>query len=219
MKNIIITIFLFYMFGDLRAQTVYMMYDAFGNRLTKSLIGTNPNPVITGTPTSVCKGQNVQLNATGGTTYIWSNGKTGSTVSFIADSTRTYLVTAYNTTGCSAIAYYEVTVNNCSVFSRVASNDLSQSLTAVDEKENADWNLYPNPAINGTNVNLRGDQIDKVVVSVYDDLGRKLANRTVIGKTVNIVPLEKSIFPTSGIYLIQVTYNKKTATKKLLVTY
>ena len=201
------------------AQTINLTYDAFGNRLTKSRIGTNPNPVITSTSSAVCKGQTVQLNATGGNSYVWNNGRTGSTLSINADSTKVYSVTAYNTEGCSAVAFYKLIVSPCSLYSRVGNNERIQSPVMIKEEKDADWSLYPNPTSNGTTVHLVEGHLDKVVISVYDALGRKLVSKTPTGKMGYNVPLEKSLFPISGIYLIQVNYNEKTTTKKLWVTY
>ncbi len=52
-------------------------------------------------PLSFCAGGNVQLNATGGTSYLWSNGATSS--STIVSQSGNYSVIATNSNGCTAV--------------------------------------------------------------------------------------------------------------------
>ncbi len=57
-----------------------------------------PYPVITPAGlTTICPGDSVTLNASGGSTYVWSTGQTGSSIN--ADSQGIYSVTASNTCG------------------------------------------------------------------------------------------------------------------------
>ncbi len=49
----------------------------------------------------ICPGGNILLQASGGISYKWSNGYTGSTYNGIIDSTTTIRVIAYNSFGCS----------------------------------------------------------------------------------------------------------------------
>ena len=48
-------------------------------------------------PTSICQGDSVQLTASGGTTYLWSNGSTSTTIS--ANAAGTYTVAVSNNCG------------------------------------------------------------------------------------------------------------------------
>ena len=65
---------------------------------------------------TVCPGTTVSLTATGGSSYAWSNGLTGSNVSFVTSNTSatavttTYSVTVTGTAGCTALASADVTV-------------------------------------------------------------------------------------------------------------
>jgi gliding motility-associated-like protein len=65
-------------------------------------ITVNPPPVITVTPDQkVCEGTSVTLTATAsGSTYLWSNGATTSSITVTPGSTTTYTVTASN--GCES---------------------------------------------------------------------------------------------------------------------
>ena len=54
-----------------------------------------PNVQISASgPTSFCQGSSVQLNATGGSTYLWSTGQTGSSISVSGSGTYTALATS-----------------------------------------------------------------------------------------------------------------------------
>jgi hypothetical protein len=81
-------------------QTIHIVYDAYGNRLSKSITGTYPQPVLTG-DTEKCKGDTARLYVSGGTNYVWSTGSTQNSIAFRADSTKLYSVTAYNSLGCA----------------------------------------------------------------------------------------------------------------------
>ncbi len=59
----------------------------------------NPTPVISGN-TSVCPGTGTILTAGGGTTYVWDNGSTTTSITVSPSSPTTYIVTA-NTNGCT----------------------------------------------------------------------------------------------------------------------
>ncbi|PLX07916.1 MAG: hypothetical protein C0594_06270 [Marinilabiliales bacterium] len=62
-----------------------------------------PNPVANaGGDTSVCAaGTHIDLQATGGDTYLWSNGDSGSQINIQVNSTQTYTVTVTNQFGCT----------------------------------------------------------------------------------------------------------------------
>ncbi len=61
--------------------------------------------------TTICQGQSTVLTATGGSTYVWSNGSTSQDIAVFPNYTTTYAVTAYNSFGCSSTASATVTVN------------------------------------------------------------------------------------------------------------
>ncbi|CAN1544636.1 Secretion system C-terminal sorting domain [Flavobacteriaceae bacterium] len=75
-------------------------------------VNVNPLPivVITGT-NSICPGQTVTLIASGGNSYLWSNGSTSSSISVNPLVNTTYSVTGTNTYGCSSTSSKTITVN------------------------------------------------------------------------------------------------------------
>ncbi|MFN3916687.1 MAG: LamG-like jellyroll fold domain-containing protein [Flavobacteriales bacterium] len=80
--------------------------DTNGCSNTSSAVNTiensNPTPVISANgSTTFCNGDNVILDASGGTSYLWNTGAT--TASILASQSGTYSFTAYNGT-CSAVS-------------------------------------------------------------------------------------------------------------------
>ncbi|MBP5557532.1 MAG: T9SS type A sorting domain-containing protein [Bacteroidales bacterium] len=67
-----------------------------------------PVPTISGN-TSICQGTTTMLTANGGTSYLWSNSSTSTSIS--VGTAGMYTVTATNAQGCSAAASTYVTVN------------------------------------------------------------------------------------------------------------
>jgi len=73
---------------------------------TKVVVGldTTLNIVITGSD-SICNGQSVTLNASGGTTYIWSTGSTNSSITISPTTNTTVLVTGITGICTESISY------------------------------------------------------------------------------------------------------------------
>lgn len=72
------------------------------------------------------------------------------------------------------------------------------------------FNLYPNPVRNGV-VSIQTKTNQPIQVNVFDVLGKQVLSRTVSSNTLNVSSLK------AGIYLVQVTENNTTSTKKLIV--
>lgn len=69
-------------------------------------------PIITITGTnSICNGSSAQLTATGGFSYIWSNGATNQAITINPTTSTNYSVTGYDANGCSNIGTTSLTVN------------------------------------------------------------------------------------------------------------
>ena len=76
-----------------------------------------PSVTVTSSETAVCAGTQIELAATGASTYSWSNGETGSPIFVFPLDTTTYQVFGSNEFGCVDTA--EVTIE---VFPRTAVN-------------------------------------------------------------------------------------------------
>ena len=88
-------------------------YDTNGCHSTSSkLVNVDPLPVISvsGVKT-ICAGQSTTLTATGGTTYQWSNGETGNSITVMPAASQAYVVTVTNAHGCTSSLETQVTVN------------------------------------------------------------------------------------------------------------
>ncbi|WKK66824.1 T9SS type A sorting domain-containing protein [Lutimonas zeaxanthinifaciens] len=69
--------------------------DTFGY-INKGIFNQPPTPEITadaGEDQSICQGQSATLTASGGSTYLWSNGETTQSITVNPDETNTYSVT------------------------------------------------------------------------------------------------------------------------------
>ncbi|MFM7671378.1 MAG: beta strand repeat-containing protein, partial [Bacteroidota bacterium] len=60
---------------------------------------------------TICAGASVTLTASGGTSYLWSNGATTAAITVSPTSTTNYTVTVTNANGCSATTNTTITVN------------------------------------------------------------------------------------------------------------
>ncbi|MFM7747127.1 MAG: beta strand repeat-containing protein, partial [Bacteroidota bacterium] len=75
-----------------------------------------------GQDVSICPGGSAALTATGGDSYLWSNGATSSVNSVSPSITTTYTVTIFNSAGCFTIDSVTVTVSSGSSI-QIASGD------------------------------------------------------------------------------------------------
>lgn len=84
-----------------------------------------------------------------------------------------------------------------------------RNLSIVDNFSNG-FNLYPNPTSIGV-VTIQTKTNQPLQVSVFDVLGKQVISKTVLDNTLNVSNLK------SGIYLVQVTQEGSTSTKKLVI--
>jgi gliding motility-associated-like protein len=85
--------------------------DGCTNTATISII-VHPKPIINTSPdTSICLGEQIQIQATGATTYNWNTGQTVSSFSLSPSNTQTFQVVGSNDFGCSDTASFEVIVH------------------------------------------------------------------------------------------------------------
>jgi gliding motility-associated-like protein len=92
----------------------------------------SPTPIATASPTAVCLGGSLMLNASGGATYSWNNGLgTGEAKTVTPSSSATYTVTVTNIQGCSAIATVAVQVYPVPVANAGPDQEICQHQSAV----------------------------------------------------------------------------------------
>ncbi len=129
-------------------------------------INVSPNPIVlaNSTKTAICKGEFTSMNASGASTYSWTNGSTGASVSISPTITTNYTVTGTNANGCSGQASIQLKVNNClSVFESILKDGIS---------------IFPNPS--------SGD----FVIQSESQMNLSLVNQ--LGQNVTLIELNSS---------------------------
>ncbi len=85
-----------------------------------------------------------------------------------------------------------------------------QATAGIKENKISGLKMYPNP-LSGNILNITSDANAAKTVAVYDVLGKQVINTITANGTVNVSGL------TSGVYIVKITEEGKTATKKLVV--
>lgn len=103
--------------------------------------GTNLTPIITGN-TSICSGSFTILSASGGSSYVWSNGATLANI--LTTTAGTYTVTITNSSGCTGTGSTTVMVSPSPTVSILGNtsicNENSTILTAIGNGTSYLWN-------------------------------------------------------------------------------
>lgn len=96
----------------------------------------------------------------------------------------------------------------------VSTNDSPGVLQAVvlSNEENAigEFNLYPNPVTSDI-LMITSAKNNAKQVTIFDMLGKQVLSKTLVDKTLDVSSLQP------GVYIIKITEDKKTATRKLVV--
>lgn len=92
---------------------------------------------------------------------------------------------------------------------KITTNIMEYNLASASFSQIDGLKLYPNPAKNNLYIEttLNGD----INVSIINMLGKEVVNTKVINNTINVSNL------TSGIYIVKITEEGKTSTKKLII--
>lgn len=159
-----------------------------------------PNPTITAVShkTLICRRESVKLDASGGMSYVWSNGTAGNQATVSPQSNCHYTVTGTDTNGCVNTATVQVKVSSC---------------TGIDE-----WNdpvntlfVYPNPS--------SGD----LTVRFHHALQLNLVNE--LGQIVKSIFLSESenysieiTDLTKGVYFLTGEIDGKPSSRKILIS-
>ena len=98
--------------------------------------------------------------------------------------------------------------NGGALFSPGQEND--DPTLSVNQFDTTKFSIYPNPTNTGF-VNISSATSDVISVKVYDMLGKQVKNETLTNSTLNVSNLK------SGIYLVKITQNEASSTKKLVI--
>lgn len=91
---------------------------------------TPPTATISG-PLSVCPGDTAVLTASGGSTYLWSNGGNSASITLLPGSIGTYTVTVTNNEGCTSTASHTLSSSASLVPSISGPNAICQGASAT----------------------------------------------------------------------------------------
>lgn len=87
---------------------------------------------------------------------------------------------------------------------------VNNSVASVKENKISDLKMFPNP-LSGNILNITSNADAAKTVAIYDVLGKQVVNTVATNGTVNVSGL------TSGVYIVKITEEGKTATRKLVV--
>jgi hypothetical protein len=88
--------------------------------------------------------------------------------------------------------------------------DVVPQTAKVNQNDIAGLSIYPNPVSNGT-LYINTDANDERNVAIFDVLGKQVLNVTTSASAINVANLN------GGVYIVKVTENGKTATRKLVI--
>ncbi len=149
-----------------------------------------PTPVIAASTDTVCKGDSIKLNGSGGVTYRWSSGKTTTTIWVKPDTTATYYLYAFSG-DCEDSTKITLYVKPITTLSVTALNDTVcpkgiSTLTATGSGGNVRYKWSNGATTSSINVS---DTITKTyTVTVYGACDSVKKNIT-----VTVVPLDKPV--------------------------
>ena len=162
----------------------------------------NPNPNATASVSSVVyEGLDVQLLASGGTSYSWSgpgnysSAEQNPIIKRISKSIHagTYVVNVTDANGCKANAQTELKI---------------ETALANDQESNTDFKVYPNPASDKIQIvtGLEGE----ATIQLYDATGKEISTQTFFRQT--IIPVRNL---SRGTYFFIIQQKDKKTTGKV----
>lgn len=121
-------------------------YFCYGNGSTTVTINS-VTPIVNAIPSTICEGNSATLNASGGTSYIWYNGATTTSIVVSPTSLTIYSVTVTDGIGCSQSGNISISVNALPSTPTVMAN---MSVLASSSSTGNQWYLNGNPISGAT---------------------------------------------------------------------
>ncbi len=178
-------------------------------RTSADNFGANLGVISVGPATTDGTEPNPALSTQSGNIFFYntdvSTGQNGSTitVSTITEMTEPLTVRFY---GWNA----EAITGNFSIDDVAFTGTVVSETAGVNESAIAGLKVYPNP-LKGNVLNITSDANATKTVAIFDVLGKQVVNTKTAGTSINVSNL------TSGVYIVKITEEGKTATKKLVV--
>lgn|GEM_PF-3265405 len=90
---------------------------------------------------------------------------------------------------------------------------VNAATASVDEVFKSSLRIYPNPLNNIKILNIESAEIGAKNISIYNVLGKKISSKTLFSneKSINLRAIK------SGVYVIKIVQDHKTATKKIII--
>lgn len=119
---------------------------------TEATVVVHPIPNVIATTSGICPGDDATLTASGASTYNWSTGQTGSSITVSPSNTTTYSVTGTSAYGCINTATVTVTVFDAPVTSHISitndhcnsnTGEISFSYTGGTAPVDINWDTSP----------------------------------------------------------------------------
>jgi hypothetical protein len=143
----------------------------------------------------VCAGDQVVLQGSGGSSYLWSSGSSVSTTTVFPSATAVYTLTALSTESCQATKSHTVEVKDC---------------TALPQYPDAEFTVFPNPAQDRVHIVTGGP----AHVVLFNQLGQEAASFTVDSAGEHALSVREM---PAGVYYAAVSVNGQTRAVKFVV--
>ncbi|MBL4593736.1 MAG: T9SS type A sorting domain-containing protein, partial [Flavobacteriales bacterium] len=159
---------------------------------------------ITTATDTICAGDSVQLQATGGVNYSWFGAFGGLSNTSIANpmaippQTTTYIATITNDSGCVKTEQVKIWVETC-----IGIADASTSLSITS--------IYPNPTTGNITIEFN-ELIQQAMVTILNNLGQVVYHKNYAAtSSINL-----SLNAPQGIYFVQIQTDEGIITKKIV---
>ena len=148
------------------------------------------------------------------TASLFVNPTIGGTEGTASITNATGVTLAPASMGCVGIRQSSPTTGNIEIDEvRIGSTwsyVTAATLLKLERNDIAGLNVYPNPVTKG-NLFITSNSSDAKTIAIYDVLGKQVIKATTINNAVNVSQLK------GGIYILKITENDKTATRKLII--
>jgi hypothetical protein len=191
-----------------RAQRSGTGVRTYAVRTSADNFGANLGVIVVGPATADGTTPNPALSAQDGNIFFFvedaSGGQNGSTINIATINDRTEPLT---------VRFYgwnsEGTGGTFSIDDVVFTGLTESATNSTKDNAIAGLKVFPNP-LNGNVLNITSDNNATRTVAIYDVIGKQVVNTTTANQSINVNL-------NSGVYMVKITEEGKTATKKLVV--